>query len=105
MRAFVRSLRLSPTHARSSPRPHPKKRVAPWMRRSVARDLALVASSAPGSIAFPEDLDELTPVAARCTQSTWRDALISLDRALAALRRNGNPELLLDAIALRWPRG
>jgi hypothetical protein len=28
-----------------------------------------------------------------------------LDRALAALRRNGNPELLLDAIALRWPRG
>jgi len=73
--------------------------------RGVARDLALVASSAPGSIAFPEDLDELTPVAARCTQSTWRDALISLDRALAALRRNGNPELLLDAIALRWPRG
>jgi len=73
--------------------------------RGVARDLALVASSAPGSIAFPEDLDELTPVAARCTQTAWRDALISLDRALAALRRNGNPELLLDAIALRWPRG
>jgi DNA polymerase-3 subunit delta' len=73
--------------------------------RGVARDLALVASSAPASVAFPEDLDELTPVAARCAQTTWRDALISLDRALAALRRNGNPELLLDAIALRWPRG
>jgi hypothetical protein len=73
--------------------------------RGVARDLALVASSAPGSVAFPEDLHELTPVAARCAQTTWRDALISLDRALAALRRNGNPELLLDAIALRWPRG
>jgi len=73
--------------------------------RGVARDLALVASSAPASVAFPEDLHELTPVAARCAQTTWRDALISLDRALAALRRNGNPELLLDAIALRWPRG
>lgn len=73
--------------------------------RGVARDLALVASSAPGSVAFPEDLHELTPVAARCAQTAWRDALISLDRALAALRRNGNPELLLDAIALRWPRG
>lgn len=73
--------------------------------RGVARDLALVASSAPASVAFPEDLHELTPVAARCAQTTWRDALISLDRALAALRRNGNPELLLDAIALRWPCG
>ena len=73
--------------------------------RGVARDLALVSASAPASVAFPEDLPELTPVAARCTQIAWRDALFSLDRALAALRRNGNPELLLDAIALRWPRG
>jgi DNA polymerase III delta' subunit len=76
-----------------------------YLWSGVARDLALVAADAPATVAFPEDLDELTPVAARCPQSTWRDALISLDRALAALRRNGNPELLLDAVALRWPRG
>jgi DNA polymerase-3 subunit delta' len=99
----------SPTR-RAGGRPTPAERRANakallHLWRGVARDLALVASSAPASVAFPEDLHELTPVAARCAQTTWRDALISLDRALAALRRNGNPELLLDAIALRWPRG
>ena len=70
----------------------------------VARDLALVAAGATESIGFPEDLHELTPVAARGEATVWRDALISIDRALTAVRRNGNPELLLDAIALRWPR-
>ena len=31
-------------------------------------------------------------------------ASLHIDRALTAVRRNGNPELLLDAIAMRWPR-
>jgi len=96
------------TRANSKPTPAERRASAKALLhlwRGVARDLTLVASAAPGSVAFPEDIHELTPVAARCAQTTWRDALISLDRALGALRRNGNPELLLDAIALRWPRG
>ena len=94
---------------RSSAKPTPAERraaAAALLRlwRGVARDLALVAVGATESIGFPEDLHELTPVAARCEATVWRDALISIDRALTAVRRNGNPELLLDAIALRWPR-
>ena len=94
---------------RSGAKPTPAERraaAAALLRlwRGVARDLALVAAGAQSSIAFPEDLQDLTPVAARCTPAVWRDALISIDRALTAVRRNGNPELLLDAIALRWPR-
>ncbi|MEI6271688.1 MAG: DNA polymerase III subunit [Chloroflexota bacterium] len=94
---------------RSGAKPTPAERraaAAALLRlwRGVARDLALVAAGAQNSIAFPEDLQDLTPVAARCAPSVWRDALISIDRALTAVRRNGNPELLLDAIALRWPR-
>ena len=94
---------------RSGAKPTPAERraaAAALLRlwRGVARDLALVAAGATESIGFPEDLHELTPVAARCDATVWRDALISIDRALTAVRRNGNPELLLDAIALRWPR-
>ena len=94
---------------RSGAKPTPAERraaAAALLRlwRGVARDLALVAAGATESIGFPEDLHELTPVAARCEATVWRDALISIDRALTAVRRNGNPELLLDAIALRWPR-
>lgn len=94
---------------RRSTRPTPAERraaAAALLRlwRGVARDLALVAVGVTESIGFPEDLHELTPVAARCEPTVWRDALISIDRALTAVRRNGNPELLLDAIALRWPR-
>ncbi len=94
---------------RSGSKPTPAERranarVLLHLWRGVARDLALVAAGASASVAFPEDLHELTPVAARCELTVWRDALISVNRALSALRRNGNPELLLDAIALRWPR-
>lgn len=97
-------------HARrTSSKPTPAERraaAAALLRlwRGVARDLALVAVGAAESIGFPEDLHELTSVASRVEATAWRDALISVDRALAAVRRNGNPELLLDAIALRWPR-
>ena len=94
---------------RSGAKPTPAERraaAAALLRlwRGVARDLALIAAGAHGAISFPEDLQELAPVAARCEPTVWRDALISIDRALTAVRRNGNPELLLDAIALRWPR-
>ena len=72
--------------------------------RGVARDLAVVAAGAYEAIAFPEDLSELRLAAAKRPTAAWVASLRSIDRALAALRRNASPELLLDAVALRWSR-
>lgn len=71
--------------------------------RGVARDLALVSADAVDQIAFPEDRAEIEAVAHRLPTATWGEALRAIDRALSALRRNGNPELLLDGAALSWP--
>ena len=72
--------------------------------RGVARDLAVLAAGAYEAIAFPEDLSELRLAAAKRPTAAWVASLRSIDRALAALRRNASPELLLDAVALRWSR-
>jgi hypothetical protein len=69
----------------------------------VARDLALVSTGAVDQIAFPEDRAEIEAVAHKLPPATWGEALRAIDKTLSALRRNGNPELLLDAAALSWP--
>jgi DNA polymerase III delta' subunit len=71
--------------------------------RGVARDLALVSTGAVDQISFPEDRAEIEAVAHRLPPATWGEALRAIDKTLNALRRNGNPELLLDAAALSWP--
>jgi DNA polymerase-3 subunit delta' len=71
--------------------------------RGVARDLALVSTGAVDQIAFPEDRAEIEAIAHRLPPATWGEALRAIDKTLSALRRNGNPELLLDAAALSWP--
>jgi hypothetical protein len=71
--------------------------------RGVARDLALVSAGAADQIAFPEDRAEIESVAHRLPPTVWGEALRAIDKTLNALRRNGNPELLLDAAALGWP--
>jgi DNA polymerase-3 subunit delta' len=71
--------------------------------RGVARDLALVSTGAVDQIAFPEDRAEIEAVAHKLPPATWGAALRAIDKTLSALRRNGNPELLLDAAALSWP--
>ena len=73
--------------------------------RGVARDLAVVAAGAEATVAFPEDLAELRAAAAKRPADAWVVSLRSIERALSALRRNASPELLLDAVALRWSRG
>ena len=97
------------TTKRASAKPTPaerRARVRALLRlwRGVARDLACVAAGAPGSVAFPEDLAELSAVASRASAPTWAAALRAVERSLSALNANGNPELLLDALALRWPK-
>lgn len=71
--------------------------------RGVARDLALVSTGAVDQIAFPEDRAEIEAVAFKLPPAIWGEALRDIDKKLSALRRNGNPELLLDAAALSWP--
>lgn len=73
--------------------------------RGVARDLAVVAAGAEAAVAFPEDLVELRSAAAKRPAAAWVASLRSIEGALAALRRNASPELLLDAVALRWSLG
>jgi DNA polymerase-3 subunit delta' len=94
--------------AKRSAKPTPAERRAAatallrlW--RGVARDLALVSTGAVDQIAFPEDRAEIEAVAHRLPPATWGEALRAIDTTLNALRRNGNPELLLDAAALSWP--
>jgi DNA polymerase-3 subunit delta' len=94
--------------AKRSGKPTPKERRAAatallrlW--RGVARDLALVSTGAVDQIAFPEDRAEIEAVAHQLPPATWGEALRAIDKTLSALRRNGNPELLLDAAALSWP--
>ena len=94
--------------AKRSGKPTPAERRAAAITllrlwRGVARDLALVSASAADQIAFPEDRAEIEAVAHRLPTATWGEALRAIDKALTALHRNGNPELLLDAAALSWP--
>ena len=96
----------SPAKRSTKPTPAERRAAATALLRlwrGVARDLALVSTGAVDQIAFPEDRAEIEAVAHRLPPATWGEALRAIDKALNALRRNGNPELLLDAAALSWP--
>ena len=96
----------SPAKRSGKPTPAERRAAATELLRlwrGVARDLALVSAGAVDQIAFPEDRAEIEAVAHRLPTATWGQALRTIDKALSALRRNGNPELLLDAAALSWP--
>jgi hypothetical protein len=96
----------SPAKRSAKPTPAERRAAATALLRlwrGVARDLALVSAGAVEQIAFPEDRAEIEAVAYRLPTATWGEALRTIDKALNALRRNGNPELLLDAAALSWP--
>ena len=96
----------SPAKRSAKPTPAERRAAATALLRlwrGVARDLALVSTGAVDQIAFPEDRAEIEAVAHRLPPATWGEALRAIDKSLSALRRNGNPELLLDAAALSWP--
>ncbi len=96
----------SPAKRSAKPTPAERRAAATALLRlwrGVARDLALVSTGAVDQIAFPEDRAEIEAVAHKLPPATWGEALRAIDKTLSALRRNGNPELLLDAAALSWP--
>jgi DNA polymerase III delta' subunit len=102
----VEPKKKSPAKRSAKPTPAERRAAATALLRlwrGVARDLALVSTGAVDQIAFPEDRAEIEAVAHKLPPATWGEALRAIDKTLNALRRNGNPELLLDAAALSWP--
>jgi hypothetical protein len=70
----------------------------------VARDLALVAAGGATSVHDPAMLEETTTAAARLAPGAAVDALERLERAGMLIAANVSPELVLDAMAIAWPR-
>ena len=102
----VEPKKKSPAKRSAKPTPAERRAAATALLRlwrGVARDLALVSTGSVDQIAFPEDRAEIEAVAHKLPPAVWGTALRALDKSLNALRRNGNPELLLDAAALSWP--
>jgi hypothetical protein len=70
--------------------------------RSVVRDLALAGQGAGGSVRDVELLDDLAIAAGRVSGAVAGALLRELDTAGERLEGNVSPELVLDALALRW---
>jgi DNA polymerase-3 subunit delta' len=76
--------------------------IALWA--DVARDLALAGSGGSRSVRDPVMLEELTATAAGLDPSAIAAFLDRSARAAELLASNVSPELLLDSLALAWPR-
>ena len=70
--------------------------------RSVLRDLALAGRGATASIRDLDLLDDLTTAAPSLSPDRAGELLRDLDLAGERLEGNVSPELVLDALALRW---
>lgn len=70
----------------------------------VARDLALVAAGGERSVHDPVLLEELVAVAAGLDPGGAVAALTRAERAAELIAANVNPELIVDDLALAWPR-
>jgi DNA polymerase-3 subunit delta' len=76
--------------------------VALWA--DVARDLALVGAGGGRSVRDPVLLEELTAAAAAVDPEAVAGFLDRAARGAELLASNVSPELLLDSLALAWPR-
>jgi DNA polymerase III delta' subunit len=70
----------------------------------VARDLALVAAGGSASVHDPTMLEETVKAAEGLPPGVAVEALRRLERAGTLLAANVSPELVLDALAIAWPR-
>ena len=70
----------------------------------VARDLALVAAGGAASVHDPAMLEETAKAADGLGPDVAVEALRRLERAGTLLAANVSPELVLDAMAIAWPR-
>src|SRR4051812_13343635 len=72
--------------------------------RDVGRDLAVSASGGRAHIRRVELLEELDDLAPRVDRAALAAFLDGLDGLVAALEGYASPELVLDALLLRWPQ-
>ena len=70
----------------------------------VARDLALVAAGGAASVHDPAMLEETAKAAEGLAPDAAVEALRRLERAGTLIAANVSPELVLDALAIAWPR-
>ena len=70
----------------------------------VARDLALVAAGGAASVHDPAMLEETVKAADGLEPDVAIEALRRLERAGTLVAANVSPELVLDAMAIAWPR-
>ncbi len=70
----------------------------------VARDLALVAAGGAASVHDPAMLEETAKAAEGLQPDVAVEALRRLERAGTLIAANVSPELVLDALAIAWPR-
>jgi DNA polymerase-3 subunit delta' len=70
----------------------------------VARDLALAGAGGARSVRDPDLIEELSAAAAELPDGAAAAALATTERAAMLLAANASPELVLDVLALDWPR-
>jgi len=73
-----------------------------WL--DLARDLALVAAGGAASVRDVDLLDELEAAVRTLDLGAPAAALAALERGATLLAANVSPELVLDSLALDWPR-
>ena len=76
--------------------------VSVWI--DLARDLALAGSGGLRSVRDPDLIEELTAAAAALSDGAAAASLAGTERAATLLANNASPELVLDVLALDWPR-
>jgi DNA polymerase III delta' subunit len=87
--------------------PAARRRGAGWLIdawREVARDLAVLGLGERRVVQDIGLLDDLDAVVARLPAGSAESFLATLERAGERLESNASPELLLDVLALQWPR-
>jgi DNA polymerase-3 subunit delta' len=73
--------------------------------RGITRDLAVIARGGRSSVRWIELVDELEAAAGSLPPESMSRFLDRLERASALVAANANPELAIDVLLLRWPRG
>ncbi len=105
--ARPRAPRRSATPASSRPQPAERRRaalrvIAAW--RDIGRDLAVVARGGRREVRQLDMLEDLQAAAAGVDSAALVAFLERLDALGAAIEEYANPELVLDALMLAWPR-
>ena len=92
---------------RSGETPAERRRAASALLETwaeVARDLAVVGAGNRAAVRDPALLDDLDALAPRLPPGAAAAFLVRLQELAGRLEANANPELVVDVLALAWPR-